>query len=117
MFMNQWDVEEARDYFAKDKVLAPATQYLYDFMQLINDISDGWAHWSHGRRCADALVKIIESAKMNRYRYDSNYVPPTRKDVVDACKKIERTILTNKYFIESHAKPPTLRDSVQLGLF
>jgi hypothetical protein len=104
--------------FKNHPVLGPAAKYLYDYMELINDNSDGWHSWRHGTICADTLGDILYKARMHRFRsYEPGYVEPTRQDVVKACKKIERFVLTNKYAQASHLVPPTLAAEVQLALY
>jgi len=63
MFMNQWDIEDAVQRYANHEVLGPATKLLHRFMELVNDNSDGWAHWKAAPRAAKKLMMLIESGE------------------------------------------------------
>ena len=35
--------------------------FLQAFVELINSISDGWAHWSHGTKCSGDLQDLLQA--------------------------------------------------------
>ena len=73
MFMNEWDVENARNRYAGDPVLGPATQTLYNLMRWANRNSDGWAYWPKPGRSAQQLEKLIDRADAAYRRYDPDF--------------------------------------------
>jgi hypothetical protein len=61
-WMNRYEIEEARDRFADDPILGPVTTFLYEFMEEVNDVSDGWHSWPLPARAASQLMDLIEGA-------------------------------------------------------
>jgi hypothetical protein len=61
-WMNGGEVEEAVYRFAQDPILGPVTKFLHDFMEQVNDVSDGWHSWPLPARAASQLMDLIQSA-------------------------------------------------------
>lgn len=60
-FMNQWDIESAKEQYRNHPVLSIATQFLWALMEETNMHSDGWCYWPKPVRAADRLMTLIES--------------------------------------------------------
>jgi hypothetical protein len=116
MWMNRWEIEEMVRKYKHDPVLGPATKYLDDYRELIDNVSDGWPYWSYGTKCAHTLMELIHKADEQQYHHlrDPDYKAPTYKDVQKACKKIE-TFVRNERQLQGQ-KAPVLADAVQLRL-
>jgi hypothetical protein len=61
LFMNQWEVEEARERYASHAILGPATTTLYNLMRWANANSDGWAYWPKPTRAAAQLMELVQN--------------------------------------------------------
>lgn len=70
-FMNEYEIEEARDRYAEHPVLGPATETLANLRDAANMNSDGWAYWPKPARAAAKLMDLIERDGTARYRFDS----------------------------------------------
>lgn len=66
LFMNQWEIEEAKSRFATHPVLSKATRVLYDLMVLTNEVSDGWCYWPKPCRAAKKLQELIQRGQTFR---------------------------------------------------
>lgn len=61
MFMNEMDIEELKIKSQnKPEHIRKAAQFLSDFCELLNRISDGWHSWSYGRKCSEPLQDLME---------------------------------------------------------
>lgn len=82
-FMNQWDIEDARDRYRNHPVLGPATETLDNLQGWTNRNSDGWAYWPKPVRAAASLFALIEGddhpGGRNEARFDR-----ARTDVTEA---------------------------------
>ena len=121
MWMNRMDIEEAKDIFKNDPVLGPATLFLYDYQELIDDNSDGWSSWMHGTKCANDLMELIDKSLTARRRCGMWSDPdaiqkPTRKEVEAACKKVTNFVLRHDGLQSRNVQPPVLAKEVQLRL-
>lgn len=67
-WMNRGEVEDAMHRCANDPVLGPVTYFLYNFMEQVNDVSDGWHSWPLPARAASQLMDLIQST--GRMQYD-----------------------------------------------
>jgi len=67
-FMNEWDIEEARNRWRSHPVLGPATQTLANLMHAANANSDGWCYWPKPARAARLLMELIEGDGTWSYR-------------------------------------------------
>ena len=85
MFMNEYDVLDARDDFSDDPVYGPATATLYNLMDWTNDNSDGWAYWQKPLRAATGLMAFIDAEQ--RRRRDWRAEDPNEREVRAAYKK------------------------------
>lgn len=79
MFMNEWEIADAVDRFARDPVLGPAARYLRAFMHEVNAHSDGWPYWSPPCKAAGKLQELLH-AHMDGHRYPQP-APATAADV------------------------------------
>lgn len=63
MWMNHCEITEARERCRAVIVYHDAAQYLGRFRDLIDSISDGWAHWGYGTKCADDLMQLVNDGQ------------------------------------------------------
>lgn len=59
MFMNEYDIDDARHRYRDHPVLGPATATLADLRDAVNKYSDGWAYWPKPSRAARLLQELI----------------------------------------------------------
>jgi hypothetical protein len=59
MWMNEYEIAEARDEFATDPILGPAAQFLYAFKNEVNAHSDGWCYWKAPAHAAAKLQDLL----------------------------------------------------------
>ena len=59
LFMNEFEIENACIKYAAHPVLAEATRFLRDFMEEVNNHSDGWPHWALPCKAARQLMQLI----------------------------------------------------------
>jgi hypothetical protein len=81
MWMNRYEVEEARDRYQSHPVLGPATRFLYDFMEEANDHSDGWHSWPSPGRAAAKLQTLIRASRLQGLGLYPRVPEPTLADV------------------------------------
>lgn len=60
MWMNRWEIEQSADRYQDDAILGPATQFLRDFMEQVDNNSDGWAYWQAPAKAAEKLMTLIQ---------------------------------------------------------
>jgi hypothetical protein len=60
-FLNRWEIDDKANRHRNHPVLGPATQYLVEFRDMVDENSDGWAHWSAAPTAAARLMKIAET--------------------------------------------------------
>ena len=63
MFMNEYEVERARDKYRGTEPLGEATEVLANLMWWTNSNSDGWPYWQAPRKAAARLVALIQSVE------------------------------------------------------
>lgn len=61
-WMNSSDVDAAVERCRSVSHLRMGALFLRDFMDLIDDISDGWAYWSYGTHCSNDLQELMRRA-------------------------------------------------------
>jgi len=61
LFMNTVEIDFAVQRHAHHPVLSKATRYLRDWRDVVDQNSDGWAHWSGGPKAAKSLMTLIQS--------------------------------------------------------
>jgi hypothetical protein len=93
MFMNRWDIEEAKEQWGDHPVLSKATRLLYDLMTLTNRVSDGWHYWPKPGRAAQRLQILIEQGVA--HQYDRTRPDVTESDLQRACTPI-KALLTRE---------------------
>jgi len=113
-WMNDSEIEEAKQLFEFDPILGPAAQFLADYRDLVDANSDGWPHWGYGVKCAGDLCEMLSAAILQRYRHDRNYVKPTWAEMQQATKKVVTFVRRCKQ--TKHWTPPTLETATQMVL-
>ncbi len=59
-FMNEWEIANAVDKYARHDVLGPAAAFLNAFKNEVNLHSDGWPHWSAPVKSAHRLMELFD---------------------------------------------------------
>ncbi len=59
-FMNEFDIDRARDRYRNLPVLGAAVETLDNLVECANRTSDGWAYWPKPCRAAAKLMALIE---------------------------------------------------------
>ncbi len=60
MWMNHSEVMNAAWRYENDPILGPATLFLREFMEQVNENSDGWAYWQAPVKAAEKLMVLIQ---------------------------------------------------------
>jgi hypothetical protein len=81
MWMNRFEVEHAAACI-RESAARRAAVFLADYTRLVDEISDGWAYWRYGTRCADRLGAIVSGCVRGGGADD--------EAVEDACNRIIR---------------------------
>lgn len=68
-FMNEYEIDEARERWRDHPVLGPATLTLESLRDAANANSDGWASWPKPARAAAKLMELIERDGTTQYMY------------------------------------------------
>jgi hypothetical protein len=58
--MNESEIEYAACQHQYHPVLGPASRTLFNFMDLINCVSDGWCYWRPPVHAAHKLMELVE---------------------------------------------------------
>jgi hypothetical protein len=66
-FMNDYDIQVARERWRHHPVLGPATATLEDLYVAVQAGSDGWAYWPQPVRAASRLMELIEGDGTDKY--------------------------------------------------
>lgn len=90
LFMNEWEIDEARDRFEDHEVLGPATRTLVALRDAANANSDGWCYWPKPVRAAAKLMTLIQGDGTIYYRFGN------REDATSA--KLKAALLPIKSF-------------------
>lgn len=107
-------IEDAAELLKHTPLYGPAAFYLLDYMNLVNENSDGWAYWKAGSQAAEPLQKIVsEGVHLVRPwgAYAGTKPTATEADVRLAVNRIHRFISSNKYL--ANIKAPELNLAVQ----
>lgn len=75
MFMNQWDVDDARRTFSSagdldTPNLEHAAETLFALMVWANNNSDGWHSWPKPSRASKSLQEVLTAKMRERYSED-----------------------------------------------
>ena len=62
LFMNEYEISEARSRWARHPALGPATKFLDAYMREVNAHSDGWPYWSAPVKAAAKLMELIRAS-------------------------------------------------------
>ena len=76
LFMNEYEIDEARDRYRDHPTLGPATQTLANLCIAANANSDGWAYWPKPCRSAAKLQALIQGDRMSRFDDERADVTP-----------------------------------------
>jgi len=60
MFMNEWEIDNARAEYQDHPVLGPATRTLASLRDAANANSDGWCYWPKPCNAARKLQELIQ---------------------------------------------------------
>lgn len=63
LYLNAYEIEEARNRYAHHPILGTATAQLEELAQWTNRVSDGWAYWPKPCRAARKLQEMIGSTR------------------------------------------------------
>ncbi len=97
MWMNEYEIERAKQDYRSHHSLGPATQTLHNLMVCTNENSDGWPYWTKPARAAARLMEIITKHDDHSDVLASDvrraYVPIkaflTRNKLTDKCTIVE----------------------------
>jgi hypothetical protein len=64
MFMNEYEIDRARQLFAGHPVLGPATATLSNVRDAANNNSDGWPYWPKPARAAKRLMEMVHRGEL-----------------------------------------------------
>lgn len=79
--MNEYEIEDAAERYARHPVLGPATRTLASLMAWTNANSDGWPYWRKPRQAAAKLTELVEQGQRHdRERYQSPRTPDVTAD-------------------------------------
>lgn len=59
-WMNRFDIEDAARRHSGKPVLGKASNFLYSFMEQVDNNSDGWPYWSAPSHAAAKLMDLIQ---------------------------------------------------------
>lgn len=60
MFLNTWEIDDAKDRWHSHPVLGPATATLANLRDAADANSDGWAYWPKPARAGKKLMELIQ---------------------------------------------------------
>lgn len=63
LYMNRYEVQEARERYAHHTILGPATATLSGLVEAVDSCSDGWAYWPVPVRAARQLMTLIGTTR------------------------------------------------------
>lgn len=72
MFMNEYEVDLARDMYYHHPILGPATKTLENLVYWTNTHSDGWPYWSKPCRASAKLQLLIQRESNWHLRADAD---------------------------------------------
>jgi hypothetical protein len=61
LFMNEGEIDQAKERFKNHPVLGRATRILEAFKDKVNASSDGWCYWKAPLQAAKKLIEFIQS--------------------------------------------------------
>lgn len=80
MFLNEYEIDEARHRYFHHPLLGPATETLANLRDAVNAHSDGWAYWNPPLRAAAKLMQLVEGSPESRFdRYRPDVTPARLK--------------------------------------
>jgi len=88
LYMNEYEVEEARARYASHPVLGPATRTLANLVDWTNRNSDGWAYWPKPVRAAERLQQLIQG-KVPESRWDTERADATPEALKAALRPVK----------------------------
>jgi hypothetical protein len=112
MWMNRHEIEEATYRFANHPVLGPASRFLREFQEEVDQHSDGWPYWSPPSKAAGKLQDLIHGhmrAGMGAY---PRLPEPTMADVKKTLAPIKSFMTRRGY--KAGMKLPELQGVLDL---
>jgi hypothetical protein len=93
MSMNQYDVEDAMDWFDEEEqpMLHRGAVILYRLMRWTNSRSDGWCYWVKPSKAAAQLMTLLQDAH-REYRRTWERTDITRPELAKALTPIKSLI-------------------------
>lgn len=88
LYMNAYEIEEARARYASHPVLGPATRTLANLADWTNRNSDGWAYWPKPVRAAERLQRLIQG-KVPESRWDDERADATPEVLAAALRPVK----------------------------
>ena len=88
MWMNSVEIDIAAQRIREPLDLQEAARFLQAFRDLIDEISDGWAHWHYGTRCSQDLQALVGQAQ-----WPANRLHDTPELVADARKSCRKVLV------------------------
>ena len=74
LFMNTMDIDDAVIRYSSHPIVGKAARLLRNFADMIDDNSDGWAHWPAAPRACKKLMELIQSQETRGKGWD--FTPP-----------------------------------------
>jgi hypothetical protein len=102
MWMNAMEIDEAHDRFKNHPILGPATQFLWNFKNVVNENTDGWCYWEATGTSAQKLMDLINDAK---YSGASDGGIPTEEQINKAMIPIKSLCTKHKFTLPPIFKP------------
>jgi hypothetical protein len=112
MWLNEGEIDECVRIFADHPIYGPAAQYLSEYRDIINSMSDGWCHWSSGTRPAGTLCTLLENARRARWNASEPDPGAERKALLAGVRRIKTFITKNKYMRQAGVVAPELQRAV-----
>jgi hypothetical protein len=104
MFMNGYEIEDARARWRDHPVLGPATRTLANLRDYADETSDGWAYWPKPCRAAKKLQELIQGeAGFTRYDDEREDATPAALKQAYAPIKAFRTKQGARFEIEEES--------------
>ena len=88
-YMNDYDIDRARDMWADHPVLGPAIITLQALKDWTDHNSDGWAYWNKPVHAANKLMELISRDGTSKYMFDRERADATRAELTKALAPVK----------------------------
>lgn len=97
MSMNQYDVEDAMQWFDEEEQanLIHGARVLYRLMRWTNSCSDGWAYWRKPSAAAKKLMGLLEAGREGNRRNYGDLTDCTEAELKAAFTPIKSFLTRN----------------------